>query len=127
MSRRVVRLTVYKNRANPVTLSLKQSVGGVETDVDFTNVTRMVLSLDPNGSEPVVVDSDTDIGAIDFSTNGQVEFDIGELAQVKAMAEGQYEARLTALDAVGNPTELVNEDNLKTAVFFLIRDTSALP
>lgn len=125
MSHSTVKLTVYKNRANPVTLAIKQRVNGVQSDVDFSNVVRMVLTLNPNGSSPVEVDTDTD-AEIDFSTNGQVVFTIGALAQVAAMAEGEYDARLTAVDGAGGKTELLNEDNPQTKVIFVLRDTTSI-
>lgn len=125
MSQKIVKLTVYKNRTNPVTLSLKSRLAGVETDVDFSAVTRMILTLNPNAGTPVEVDTQDHTG-IDYSTNGSVVFTIGNLAQIIAMEEGEYNVRLTAIDGSANATELVNEDNPESKVVFVLRDTTAV-
>lgn len=112
---------VYKNRANSVRALVTVRQDGVETPVDWANVTRMVLQI---LSDPVVtIDSTVNPTAIDWSVDGELTLHIGTLAGVVALSEGAYAARLTAYDATGALTEIWNEDHPITPVLIRIRDT----
>lgn len=116
-----VLFTVYKDRANAITpLVTQRDELGVETNVNWANVTRMVLSI--RAATPVTVDTNVNPTAIDYSTAGELTLAIGELTDVKALAEGDYYARLTAYDATGAETEIWHEDHPETPVILRIRD-----
>lgn len=116
-----VYFTVYKDRGNTIRpLVTVRDDDGVETSLAWTNVTRMVLSI--RASTPVTVDTAVNPTAIDYSVAGELTLAIGELASVKALAEGDYYARLTAYDAAGNETEIWHEDHPETPVILRLRD-----
>lgn len=67
-----MRETVHLNRDNPNTIILEQD-GEL---IDFTAVTRMVLSF---VDSDVVADTDQDSGLISWNANGEVTFNINDL------------------------------------------------
>ena len=123
---RTVKLHVFKGRNNVATLSVVQkAAGSAATPVDWTGVTRMVLVI--LSATPIVVDTDVvAAGVIDYSTNGQVGLKLGELADVIALTEGEYNCRLTAFDAGGVDTEILHEDHPRSPVILAIWDTSSI-
>lgn len=128
MRRLVIKAMVFKNRIapKPSLQFIDRSPEGVETPVSFASVTRMVLKINPNDASPVTVDTSVDGAVIDYSVAGTVTFNIGNLSQVVAMTEGDYESRLTAIDGLGGKTELINEDAKSALVLFAIRDTTTI-
>jgi len=116
--------TLYKDRRNRVTASVKTRQYGVETAADWSAITRMVLVI--LSSPAVVIDSDDTPTAIDWSTNGEVTFDIGEAAGVVALNAGDYYLRLTAFDGAGEDKEVFSDGHERTPVVLPIRDTSTL-
>jgi hypothetical protein len=121
----VVKLWIPKNRANVVVPNLVlRGIDRIETPIQWSGVTRMVLVI--LAPTPVVIDTQAQPSAIDFSIDGQLTLRIGALAQVVALAEGEYGARLTAIDAIGAQTEIWNEDHPETPVILKIVDTASI-
>jgi len=63
---------VYKNRDNPNSVLVKQN----NVALDFSTITRMVLSF---GGNNAIADSDVNSDFINWFDNGVVEFNIGGL------------------------------------------------
>lgn len=123
MTFQVVKFTVWKNRGNVFVPTIVVRDSGVETPISWAGVTRLVLQI--LSPVPVLVDSDIDTGAIDYSINGQLTARIGDLVQVIAIPEGEYYTRLTAFDALNaEGVEIWSEDHPETPVILVIVDTT---
>lgn len=121
----VVTERVYLGRDNEnlVTFENKDPLTGTLTDMDFSNVTRMVLALQPiAGGAEIQADTGVDATYIDYSVNGQLTFKLGDLP---GLTEGDYIARLTAYDGLGDDTEILHEASPQK-LFFAVEATSTI-
>ena len=122
---RPVKFTIFKDRANVIRpIVVVRDASGVESAASWSGVTRMVLQI--LAAAPVQIDTSTSPGAIDYSVDGELTLHIGELLDVKALADGEYYARLTAIDAVGAETEIWSASHPETPVILRIASAAAL-
>ena len=98
---------VYIGRDNPtIVLGMDtwDPVAKTLTPIDWTGVARMVLTL-TRRNDGTVETIDTAVNAvIDYTTNGQLTFTLGPLAETRPIAAGTYEAELTSIDGASDET-----------------------
>jgi hypothetical protein len=118
---------IFIARVNTSIISFKEydPATRLETDVDWSAVVRMVLKLVPkSGGAAITADTDVDATLIDYGTNGQLTFKLGDLAGLTA---GEvYYGRLTAFDGSGDDTELANENSLDAQLIFHATETTTI-
>lgn len=120
---KIIKRNIYKNRDDPKPkLAFKDGTGA---PIDLSAVVRLILTINPDGTAPVEVDTAIDPGSMVIASN-TITFDIAELPQVVAMTQGDYYIGLVAIDGVGKASQLVHEDHLSTRVIFSIRDTASV-
>lgn len=119
---KTIKRNVYKGMDDPKPRIAFKDRNGV--DLNLAPVIRLVLTVNPGGAQKAVVDTNTDIDSMPISGN-QIAFDIGELAAVMAMPEGEYYVNLVAFDGAGEKSQLVHEADLRERLVFVISDTSA--
>lgn len=123
---------VFDGRVNPIRLVFVESINGaVETPVDLSAVTRMVLHLvDADGT--VLIDSATEASAIDWTTantptnTGTVILTLGESANLPASGLTSR-CRLIAYDALDDATELLHEGMPDASMQITIHATTTVP
>lgn len=86
---------IYKNRDNPVTIQLSQTIDDVTTLLDFSAVTRMRVEFD-GPTKTVPADTANDSTLIDYSVgDGKITFNFEDLN----ISAGRYKATLISYDA----------------------------
>lgn len=112
---------VYIGRDNYTEIGLSGTGCRADT-LDFTDTTRMVLTLtpaDPDSVNPALtVDSDVLAAAIDWTTGGQgsVRFTLGDV--VGAVADEQYDSQLVAYDALHPDGQVLIDGELPRKLVF---------
>lgn len=105
---------IFDGRVNEIRIAFTESIGGaVESAVDFSAVTRMVLHfVDAAGT--VLIDSDDEPTAIDWDSantptnTGTVVLKLGESTNIPSNGTSSR-CRLIAYDSGGDATELLHE------------------
>lgn len=115
----------YIDRANgnTVLFTERDPVTGVESDIVWTNVTRMVVTLIPaDGTGDITLDTDVDGSFIDYTVDGRLVFFLGDVVGLTAQI---YDVRIVSIDAGGNKTQISHE-NATNRLQFDIQSTATI-
>lgn len=123
---------VFDGRVNTIRIVFVESIdSAVETPVDLSAITRMVLHLvDADGT--VLIDSATEATAIDWiaantpTNTGTVIMTLGKSASLPASGLTSR-CRLIAYDALGDATELLHEGMPDASMQITIHATTTVP
>lgn len=113
VSNPVVREIVYDQRLNAIRIGIStyDPLTDVDTPLPWAQVTRLVLNLytgnDPAAAPAFTLDSQTVPSIFDKTVDGQLTLTLG----MQNITPGSYRVRLTAVDALGNKTELTSDGN----------------
>jgi len=122
-----IRTDVYIGRQNPaIVIAMYTDVDGVLTPIEWAGVASMVLTL-TRQRDGVVQTIDTAVDAvINFATDGQLTFTLGELAESRPILSGVYDAELTSIDGSANELQLMHREHPTHRVTFEFHDTVTL-
>lgn len=121
---------VYIGRANVALMTVQEHdpLDGSTIDKSWEGVTRMVLTLlefdsqtKSAGDVVAVADTDEDAALIDYGTDGQLTFKLGDLVGVddELVPAGVYAARLTAYEGAED-TEIFHEKSHDVTFQFVV-------
>ena len=114
---------VFNDANNPNIATFFQTIDGVTTELDFTSVTRMVVTLSDSA---VVIDSDTAPNIIEWIANdgtlssGQVRFSFNESGVV---SDDYMGATLRAYDPTRPLGQIIVHMNTEKLRFLFVETT----